>query len=114
MAELDENIHTIYDPDGVGALQISAYMKQDGDITEKELLNKTQLNEKKQQFLRKDDWGQFKGFQLVYKEKQDFWRKWWLMNKDLFLFVTYNCEIEDEEVEFESINKSLNTLKRKH
>ena len=111
IGEFDDDIHLIYDPDGVGAIQISAYIKPGGKITEDELLERTGLDEKSYRHLSKNDWGHFHGYQLVYREDEIFWRKWWLMKDNLFIFITYNCEIPDKDIEFKAINAIVNTLK---
>jgi hypothetical protein len=99
-AKVDEHCVTLCHPDGVGALQLSAYQRRDGKVVRKQdLLSATKLTNGQQRHLGEQDWGEFHGYQLVYAEDDTFWRRWWLANGRTFLFVTYNCDKADMEVE---------------
>ena len=109
--ELENDIHLFYDPDGVGALQISAYIKTDGAITEKEILERTELDENKHSHLLQSEWGQFHGYHLIFREGDTFWKNWWLAKGNVFLFITYNCDIADKDIEFKTIDMILSSLR---
>jgi|MudIll2142460700_1097286.scaffolds.fasta_scaffold860888_1 hypothetical protein len=112
-AETDEYCATVCHPDGVGALQLSSFQKQDGTlISRDDLLKATQLSEETIPHLAEQVWGDFHGFQLVYSEEETFWRRWWLSNGSTLAFVTYNCGLQDSEVELEPVNKMLATLRQ--
>lgn len=108
-SELNEECHTFFHPHGVGALQISAYTKGT-TITDQDLLKNTGLDEEGISHLGKNDWGQFHGYQLIYGAGDTFWRKWWLRNDKVFLFVTYNCDIHENEIEANIVNNIMSTL----
>lgn len=112
--EPDDACVTISHPQGVGALQVSAYQKQDGSpVSNSDLLQETELPPEKQSHLAEQQWGEFRGYQLVYTQEDMFWRRWWLTDGVTFLFVTYNCEKAEQRVELEPVNSMLNSLRSK-
>ena len=110
--ELDEDIHLLYHPDGVGCIQISGYLKEDNKITRNEIIELTDLDKEEQAYLKEYETGNFHGVQFVYSEGDIFWRKYWLANDNLLLFITYNCELNDKEIEVKVIKEMLKTLKK--
>lgn len=108
--EIDDEIHIIYDPDGFGALQISAFIKSDDPITENELLENTGLEENDFKYLKKVSCGDFDGYLLMYDVDHTFWKKWWLIKDNLLLFATYNCETTDREKELNFVDTTVNSL----
>jgi len=112
--EVGEHCVTLVHPEGVGALQLSGYRKRDNTYVQNDdLISASKVPPERRQFLAEQDWGEFHGFQLVYAEKETFWRRWWLSNGTAFLFVTYNCPKVDMELELESVNSMLASLRVK-
>ena len=111
--ETEQSKHciTICHPDGVGALQISSFQKR-GSISRDDLLEATNLDENTQQHLGEKQWGEFQGFQLVYAVDDTFWRKWWLRENNILIFVTYNCAHQDKDVEITAVNQMVCSLRR--
>lgn len=104
---------TICHPDGVGALQVSGYTKRTtGEVTRGDLLAATKLDAVVQEHLGEQTWGEFRGFQLVYGQGPHFWRKWWLSNENVLLFVTYNCDRKHEDLELQDVNQMVGSLRR--
>ena len=113
-AEVNEQCVTLFHPDGVGALQLSAYQKPNQALVQKDdLLSATKLDPERYRHLGEQDWGEFHGYQLVYAVDDTFWRRWWLANGPTFLFVTYNCDKADMDAELELINTMLGSLRAK-
>src|SRR5579859_7220822 len=48
--------------------------------------------------------GGFTGWRSRYSEEKRFWRKWWLANGTLHLFVTYNCDIDFQDYHLEVVD----------
>ncbi|PHS03063.1 MAG: hypothetical protein COA78_19240 [Blastopirellula sp.] len=110
--EVDEYCTTLLHPEGVGALQISAFTHNDGsEVLKSDLLAETNLPEEKQRFLAELQWGDFSGYQLIYAQEEDFWRKLWLTDGSAFLFITYNCNRDYEKIESQTVNTMLSTLR---
>jgi hypothetical protein len=111
-SEVDEYCTSLFHPEGVGGLRISAFTKDDrSEVLKSELLAETNLPEEKQKFLAELQWGDFSGYQLVYAQEENFWRKLWLTDGVAFLFITYNCEKAYEKVELKVVNTMLSTLR---
>ncbi len=111
-AQRGKHCVTIYHPDGVGALQVSAYQNPRAKVTREDLLEATNLDAETQKHLGEQQWGGFEGFQLVYSADGTFWRKWWLGADKTMVLVTYNCELKEQEVECEAIGAMVSSLRR--
>ena len=111
-AESDEFCTTIMSDSGVGVLQLSADQKEAGPVTNDALnefvlegsLDAVLLTEVKR--------GDFEGLSTHYREEGAYWRKAWLKNANILLYVTYNCAAGDEAIEKDVVDNMLNTLKR--
>ncbi len=111
-AESDESCATIASDNGVGALQLSAYQNEAGSITNdalsefvlEESLDAVHLTEVKR--------GDFEGLSTHYREEGTYWRRAWLKNANILLYVTYNCSAGDESIEKDVVDNMLHTLKR--
>src|SRR5262245_29349606 len=82
-AESEETCTRICDPEGVGALQISAYRKERGKVTNEDLLDLAELDKEARRHLREQACGEFHGFALVHSEDEAFWRQWWLSRDEI-------------------------------
>ncbi|MEY4463627.1 MAG: hypothetical protein RLZZ81_598 [Pseudomonadota bacterium] len=114
--ELDPNeeCYSFFNPEGYGALTISSYIK-DTTITSEDIIDLVEFSDEEKLHLGKVRFGDFEGLTLVYKNEENtfwrFWRKFWLRNDKLLLFVTYNCDDKDKDYAVEDINKMLSSLK---
>ena len=55
--------------------------------------------------------GPFEGFMLDYSIDSDYWREWYLKYDRIFIFITYNCQLEDESNEDDIIETILESLR---
>ena len=108
--EHDEDCSTIYHPEGVGALQISAFSK-DGKVTDEDLKDFAQDHIEAGAKLSESNSGDFKGFTLVFVVDNEFWQHWYVAKGNTALFITYNCEAVDREVEIDKIKTMVASLK---
>ena len=98
-----ENI-SIYTEYGVGTLQLSGYQK-DQEVTEDDLMEFVREEVPDGENVREVRLDNFLGFESDYKYTDHYWRMWFLMKKKTVLYVTYNCEFEDKDLERDSINQ---------
>ena len=109
IGEHDEECSTIYHPNGVGALQISAYSK-DGAVTDNDLEDLALEHIEAGAKLAEANTGQFKGFSLAFGVDGEFWQYWYARHGLTALLVTYNCEEVDKNRELGEIKEMVATL----
>lgn len=102
VGEVDEDCSTIYHPDGVGALQISAFVK-DSEVTEEDLKGFAKDHIEAGARLSPLNAEGFKGFTFAFGVENEFWQFWYVSAGNVALFITYNCEANDRDYEVEDI-----------
>jgi len=107
--EHDEECSTIYHPNGVGALQISAYSKG-GAVTAEDLEDLALEHIEAGAKPVEANTGQFKGFSLAFGVDGEFWQYWYARHGSTALLVTYNCEEADRNREIGEIKEMVATL----
>ena len=112
-AEPDEDCVTFTSERGVGALQISAYRRDDEIITDEELLDFAEDEIVEGTNLISVSFGEFVGLETSFFAGESFWRKLWLRSGSFLLFVTYTCASEERTVETEGVSRILNGLSLK-
>ena len=110
-AEQDEECVTICHPDGLGALQISAYQKPEA-ITPAHLLDVADINADQKEQLSKSRCGDFEGFYLAKSIGDGFHRSWWLGSENTILFVTYNWDANYSDTEGAAVDTMVSSLRR--
>ncbi len=109
--EQNEDCTTFYNPDGVGALQISSYRK-DEQISESEIFDVATDDITETNKLQKIKEENYQGFIASYAEENDFWKKYYIWKDRIMVYITYNCEIKDKNnEELTTIENILKTLK---
>src|SRR5258705_9121520 len=99
-AEQEESSTSIWSEHGVGALQVSAY-KNDRSVLGKDLAQLSEGEYPSGVPVSDFKSSGFKGLQVSFSQNGKYWRKWWLHDGPLLLFVTYNCNAEDQDVQTE-------------
>ena len=107
--EHDEDCTTIYHPNGVGALQISAYSK-DSEVTEEDLKDLANEHIEAEAKLSPANSGEFKGFTCAFGVENEFWQYWYVSSGNTALLITYNCEAQDREYEIDKIKGMVASL----
>ena len=97
--------------DGAGTLQISAHSHDSGSVPAEDLEDFTKGEFPDDAALKSLRCGQFVGVGVDYVADRKFWRKRWVHEGPLLLFVTYNSDPDDRAVELEAVNEMLATLK---
>lgn len=94
VGEHAEDCATIYHPDGVGALQISSYSKNDS-VTEADLKDLAQEHIDFGAKLGKAEAGAFEGLTFAFGSDGEFWQFWYVAKGNIALLITYNCNEAD-------------------
>jgi len=111
LRQVDQCIE-ITQPEGMGAIHISAARKQKGLVSDDDLRNSAAKELPEGEELSEAFFGEFTGFSTSYTDwhTDTFWKKWWLGNRDVMLYLTYNCNRGDEELELPYAEKLLTHL----
>jgi hypothetical protein len=91
---------SLLSPEGVGSLQVSCYQKRQGLVGSGDI---ARFREE----ARRDSglepiegtFGGFAGLTVSHESSGRFWRRWWLWHGATSLFITYNCEAQEQERE---------------
>jgi hypothetical protein len=102
--EEDDSCTTFFHPQGLGALQISSYRK-DQAVTDDDL----------REFagdipLAGVSLGHLTGFRTRFAQDDTFWTKWWLRAGCQMIHVTYNCSVANRGREDEAVDSMTETL----
>ena len=109
-AEQDADCVSIFHDESFGILQISAEQFDD-EVTFETLLELADEHIEAGAELEELQFGPFKGFTLEYSIEDEYWREWYLQYDRFFLYITYNCRLEDESNEDDIIDTILASLK---
>jgi hypothetical protein len=110
-ANKEEDCVTFTSENDVGALQISAYRREDKEVNNDELLHFAEDELVEGVELQDISCGEFTGLGISYLVDSNYWRKWWLWKGSLLLYVTYTCSAEKRFVEEEAVNQIMSSLK---
>jgi hypothetical protein len=110
-AESEAECTTIWQEAGVGALQISVYKCDRSPVPENDLSDFMNGEFPGNTPIESVTHGQFAGVGVEYVLDEKFWRKRWLTNGQLLVYVTYNCGFADRSIETSAVDQMLETLK---
>lgn len=110
--EAEDTLDTFFDPDGVGALQISSMTKSGGDVTDAELVESIEDMKLADRPRKAAAFGPFAGYALekVHDDGQA-GRYWFLRAGPVMLFATYFCDKRDIGKEAAIVARALNSLR---
>lgn len=100
----------IYDPNGVGALQISSIRKQH-EVTEADLRETAGGFPANADELRPIQVGEFVGLWCESQEAESYWVRWLIARGSVMLFITYNCAASERGRERDMLTRVLTSLK---
>jgi len=109
-AEPTDECDSIFNPEGVGVLQVSAYSKET-TVSEQDLIDLASEHIESGAKTKSIVLGEFSGITLSFGTEGEYWRHWYLRAGLHALFVTYNCETEDRLIKEGLINTILNSLR---
>ena len=108
--EQDPDCVSIFHDDSFGILQISAE-QFDEEVSFETLQDLAEEHIDAGADPDEVEFGPFEGITLDYSIENEYWREWYLKYDRLFVFVTYNCLLEDESNEDDIIDAILASLK---
>ncbi len=94
VVEKTEDCVAFYDPEGVGAFQVSSYFKEEGDVSYEDLVEFSEVEDP-----TKTDFPYLNGIFKKIEDDGDSIFNWWLCGANHLVFATYVCETTDESVE---------------
>jgi hypothetical protein len=111
VVEDTDGLITIYNPQGVGALQVSSYSK-DSIVTEYDLKELAQehidAGAKVDSYIQHDS----KVLTLAFGVDGEFWQHWYIAINHQALFVSYNCDVSERSVEIDTIKKIVASISK--
>lgn len=110
-AESEAECTTLWQEEGVGALQISAYKYVSSPVPANDLSDFMDGEFPDDTLIESVTQGQFAGVGVEYVLEEKFWRKRWLTNGQLLVYVTYNCDLANRSIETSTVDQMLETLK---
>jgi hypothetical protein len=110
IAEEDDDAILIYDEDDVGTIQIADLKKEGGDAQHEDLLEMAEdlIAQGLKPFPA--SMGEFTGIKFEYEEDGSFVIEWFLRCGDIVLLVSYDCDIENKDMDVSMVDEILDTL----
>jgi hypothetical protein len=110
LAEVNEYCVDIIDLNEIGILQLSAHRKDDGEITLADLLEFA-LDEAERSELEEFRSDAFFGYFHETRDNKINRRKWWIASGRTMLYATYQCDSKAQDVELDSIDAIIKSLR---
>lgn len=106
----EDDCVVISDEDNISTIEISAIRKQKGSVTADEIASfASELNE--MELPRHEAaLGDFDGFIYEYDEDEYWCRDWFVAFKDVCVFVSYTCLLEDKHFDGTTVDMILESL----
>lgn len=110
IAERDDDAIIIFDEDDVGTIQISDLKKETGDALHDDLLDLAEeLIDQKISF-KPASLGEFTGIRFEYEDDGAFVIEWFMRCGDTVLLISYDCDLENKDMDVSMVNEILDTL----
>jgi hypothetical protein len=109
-AREDKESVTIVAQRGVGALQISAWHKSNATIADTDI---DHFASEAPGTSMHAILGGFLGRTVIHEVDGRYWQKWWIAQRSLMLFISYNCRVSDKSSELNDVHRMLDTLRSK-
>ena len=100
-------------PDGEGALHITAFVTDSGDVTDEELEESSADGAPEETPREPVKCGAFRGFHARFEDDDGAWRVWWLAAGGVHLHVTWNGEPRDAGRHDAAVDAVLATLRER-
>lgn len=109
-ATQEEDAIVITDEDGVGELVITTLQKQNGTVSEQEVLEYAQDAILACGGANPVSVSDADGLYAAFNEGDEHIREWYLRFEDLFLLITYCCDSDNAGMDDAAIDEILSTL----
>lgn len=108
--EHDAGSEVVFDPEGFGELQLSTSVF-DSPVSRDHLYELAAEHLDAAAEEEEVEFGDFSGISFEYETDDEFWQEWYLMSGNIMLFVTYACDLGEEENEIDIVEFILDSLK---
>ncbi len=107
----DDECVRLVPPSEIGSLQLSGHQKDDGNVTDEDLLELATDHLDAGAPRRDVRLGDFMGFEIAYDAEGFACREWYLRHDRTLLFVTYTCALASSGREDEAVELALISLR---
>ena len=111
VGELEDGCAILFDPRGVGALQVRAHARE-REVTDQDLQALASEHGNAGAAMDRVDAGDFRGFTQTYEVENAFWQHWYVSSGSRILWISYTCGRRDKERESSLIRDMLASLAR--
>ncbi len=108
-AEADGDTDVIYDNDGVGELVVSTLYQGEG-IADEQLEAMASEHVDSDADIEDVVLGDFSGIAVSFEQDGEYWCEWYLRSEKVLLFITYNCDAKNVEVDEDVVESILESL----
>ena len=108
-SEVDDGCDVLYDKEGIGELIFTSIYQEEG--VEDEQLEELAAEHLDSEAVIEDvNFNEFSGFVVSYTKESEYWNEWYLKSENLLLFVSYNCDEKDEDIDEDVVESILASL----
>jgi hypothetical protein len=107
--EDEADMLTFYNPDSSGTMVISTVI-EDEPISDDYMEELLEEHLEAGAELQQEQFGPFMGVSCCFSDDEHYWCEWYLFNDNILLFVTYDCELDQEGEEDDVIESILESL----
>lgn len=107
----DEECATLVGPGDLGALQVSAAVK-DSEVLEQDLREFASEHLAAGAHAAATEAGDYSGIEIAFSDGDTYWRQWFLRRGRQALFVTYNCALDSRGAEDDAVRQALASLRQ--
>lgn len=108
-AEFDDDADIIYDNEGIGELVISTVFDENG-VDDEQIEAMAEEHSETDAIIEDVELGDFGGIMVSYTKEGEFWCEWYLRGENVLLFVSYNCDEDNADVDEDVVESILESL----
>jgi len=109
-AEFKDETDVIYDQAGIGELVIST-LYQDEGISDEQLEAMASEHVDSDAIIDDVVLGDLSGITVSFEQGDEYWSEWYLRSEKLLLFITYNCDLKNADVDEDVVESILESLR---
>ncbi len=109
-AEFEDETDIIYDQAGIGELVIST-LYQDEGISDEQLEAMASEHVDSDAIIDDVVLGDLSGITVSFEQGDEYWSEWYLRSEKLLLFITYNCDLKNADVDEDVVESILESLR---
>jgi len=108
-AEVDEGCDVLYDKEGVGELIFTTIYQENG-VSDDQLEELASEHLDSNAIIEDIHFDEFSGFVVSFTKDSEYWNEWYLRSDNILLFISYNCNVKDEETDEDVVESILDSL----